>query len=152
RVKARAGQDGDCVYALAQVRPPAKKSPLGKPGSPTAMTAELSAATGALALTWRCRQPEGSKGVLYDVWRRIGDNGAFEYLGSTGRKTFVDQTLPPGAGRVMYRIVARRSTKVGDAAEFPVNLGVSPAVAEMLRAATQDERGTARVPPAAMAA
>jgi hypothetical protein len=45
-------------------------------------------------------------------------------LGSTGKKTFVDDTLPSGLSQVTYKITAIRSTKQGLPGEFTVKFGV----------------------------
>ena len=48
------------------------------------------------------------------------------YLGQTGEKMFLDDTIPPGSAVISYKIQAVRSTKAGAAAEHIVNFGGSP--------------------------
>ena len=62
---------------------------------------------------------------MYHVYRQINGSGEFAFLGTSGKKRFVDATLPAGARMVMYKIRAVRSTAVGESATFNVNFGVS---------------------------
>ena len=62
---------------------------------------------------------------MYQVYRRLGSEGEYAFLGASGKKKFTDATVPTGTRFVSYRIIAVRSTARGDVAEFPVNLGVS---------------------------
>lgn len=117
------------VYNLAQIPPPAQPSPTPPPGSPTEFRIEL-LQTGPLKLMWKCRNPAGASGTMYEIMRRIGgggEGGAFTYVGTTGTREFLDETLPAGAGSVTYQITATRSTSRGVPAQFTVNLGVTPA-------------------------
>ena len=78
-----------------------------------------------LRLAWKCRHPRGAKGTMYQVYRRLGSDGEYAFLGASGKKKFTDATIPAGTRSISYRIIAVRSTARGDVAEFPVNLGVS---------------------------
>ncbi len=62
---------------------------------------------------------------MYQVYRRLGDDGEETFLGASGRKKFTGATVPAGVRTLCYRIIAFRSTARGDTAEFPVNLGIS---------------------------
>ncbi len=111
------------VFPLALIPEPATPSPVGPPGTPTSFIVALSQG-GAVTLKWKCGNPVGTTGTIYEVRRRIGD-GAFEYLASEGRKTFTDRTIPRGAWDITYMITATRSTKRGAPAQFNVNFGAS---------------------------
>jgi hypothetical protein len=124
QVRARAAVAGEAVYPVAQIRPPAKPSPLGPPGTPADFAVQLLTG-GAVELTWKCRHPKGSSGTLYRIFRRTGVDGPFAYLGGDGRKRLVDATEPAGTARVTYRVQAVRSTAAGEAAEFSVEFGVA---------------------------
>ncbi len=100
----------------------ATPQPLGSLGKPSDLAVSLQE-TGALDLSWKCSSPRAS-GMTYQVYRRIGADGAFEYLGGTGEKKFTDNTLPAGSAQVTYQIQAVRSTAVGPWAQFNVNFGV----------------------------
>ena len=80
---------------------------------------------GAVTLKWKCANPAGTSGTIYQVWRRDTPTGDFNYLGGTGSKSFDDATIPAGSGGVTYQIQAVRSTAVGLWAQFNVNFGVS---------------------------
>ena len=113
------------VYNLALLPPPASRSPIGEPGTPSAFEFELHGA-GLLVIKWRCKNPKGSTGTMYQVYRRLSPTGEYTYLGATGSKSFLDSTIPPGASNLTYRIQAIRSTKVGTAATFNVTFGRIP--------------------------
>ena len=115
------GDDG--VYSLASMPVPAGHSPIGAPGTPTRFTVKLDA-IGAVTLTWKCKNPRGSTGTTYYIWRQI-DNGPFVYMGICGTKRYVDETFPRGTASVTYRIQAMRSKTKGPPALFPVNFGTS---------------------------
>lgn len=123
QVRSRAAIAGDTVYSLASISPPAEPSPIAAPGKPTGITAQLKP-DGGLLLTWRCDNPRGSQGTIYQVYRRT-DNGELKFIGGTGKKKFFDNTLPPGAAVVVYQIRAERSTRVGEWGQQIVHLGGS---------------------------
>ena len=79
---------------------------------------------GSLVLKWACANPVGSSGTIYQVYRRTGAAGAFAPVGASGKKEFVDATVPAGVASVTYRIQAIRSTQAGTANDFTVNFGV----------------------------
>ncbi len=99
---------------------PTPVNTLGKPGKFTVTLDE----TGALALQWKCAHPRAS-GTVYQIWRRIGAQGEFVFLGSVGRKRFTDGTLPAGTPAITYQIQAVRSTAAGPRAQFNVNFGTN---------------------------
>jgi len=124
QVRAKADISGDSVYSLASLPVPATPSPVPPPGKPTNLTVLLDE-TGVLQLAWKCNNPAGSTGTIYQVWRQIGEAGTLQYLGGVGEKKFTDDTLPAGSANVMYQIQAARSTAVGLWATFNVKFGVS---------------------------
>ncbi len=128
QIRAKADIAGGSIYVLAQVPPPAIPTPVPPPGMPTDFTAALNP-VGSLKLNWKCANPAGSQGTTYQVFRRIGSastgaGGAFTFIGSSGVRSLTDDTLPAGAAVLTYRIVAVRSTSMGTAALFLVNIGV----------------------------
>lgn len=117
------------VYTLAQIPPPATPSTPPPPGTPFDFRTGL-LQDGRLTLGWKCANPDGTQGTLYEVRRAIVGEGpepgneAFVFLGATGVKSFTDETLPAGAASVIYRVTAIRSTSRGRPAQFIVNFGV----------------------------
>jgi hypothetical protein len=87
-----------------------------------------------LELRWKCRHPRGAVGTVYEVHRRIGINGELVFLGTTGEKRLVDQTIP-SVPQVLYQVRAVRSTAKGEWGTFNVNLGTQPMAAGMKVAA-----------------
>lgn len=126
QVKARAATGGNAIYTLALLPVPATPAPLPPPGTPTDFTASLNP-DGSLKLRWKCANPAGSSGTMYQVSRKVGAGGAFAVVGGSGTKSFLDATVPAGAaaaGGVTYQVQAVRSTAAGVAAQFVVNFGV----------------------------
>jgi hypothetical protein len=97
-------------------------SPMPPPGTPNGFRVAL-LNDGSVELTWTCRNPTGSTGTVYHVYRRAAAGGAFAFLGATGRKRFADAAIPAGATALTYQVQAVRSTAVGPAARFNVNFG-----------------------------
>ncbi len=122
RIRAHVAYHGGSLAELASLAPPDKKSPIGPPGVPYELTTTL-AQGGELMLKWQCRHPKGAEGTAYSIFRRIGHDGAWEYVGNTGKKTIIDDRIPPGTTNLTYRIQAFRTTGPGPAAEFNVNFG-----------------------------
>jgi hypothetical protein len=126
QVRAQAAMNGNGVYSLASISPAAKASPIGQPGKPSAFTFAIDG-QGVLTLQWKCKHPRGAVGTIYEVHRRVG-NGELVYLGTTGEKRFVDQTIP-SVPQIVYQVRAIRSTAIGDWATFNVNFGTTSATA-----------------------
>jgi hypothetical protein len=123
KIKAKAGQTGgDSVYALAQIPPPSTPSPVGPPGTPYQLKVELIPG-GALTLTWKCDNPVGSQGTLYQIGRKVNGATEFDYVGGVGTRKFTDTTLPAGTNQVIYQIQGVRTTALGVAQEFIVSIG-----------------------------
>ena len=122
QIRAKAATAGDGVYALAQIPAPATPSPRPAPGVPTGFAASLGG-DGSVTLTWKCANPPRCTGTIYQVYRRVGGEGEFTYIGGAGKKEFVDATLPAGAGQVTYQVQGVRSTAAGPWAQFNVNFG-----------------------------
>lgn len=112
------------VYTLAQIPAPLPPGPAPTPGTPSDLAIGL-LGNGALELRWKCSNPTGAGGVIYEVQRRLsGSGGSFAYIGSTGTRKFVDETLPAGTAVATYQITAIRSTARGAPAQFLVNFGI----------------------------
>lgn len=110
------------VYVLAQIPPPAQGGTTPPPGTPFDFTVNL-LQDGSLELRWKCSNPSGTVGTIYEVKRAI-NGGAQQFVGATGVKTFTDDTLPSGSSPVTYQVTAVRSTSRGNPAQFIVNFGV----------------------------
>jgi hypothetical protein len=123
QVKARAASGGNAIYTLALLPVPAIPAPLPPPGTPTDFAVTLKP-DGSLKLRWKCANPAGSSGTMYQVQRKVGGAGGFIALGGTGTRTFEDATVPAGVASVTYQVQAVRSTAAGVPAQFLVNFGV----------------------------
>jgi hypothetical protein len=114
------------VYAAAQIPPPAVPTPAAPPGTPTAIKAVLNT-DGGLTLSWKCDNPNPGN-VIYNVRRKDGDGAGatFDFVGATGTRKFIDDTVPSGVASVQYMIQAQRGQNVGTASNaLTVYFGVS---------------------------
>jgi len=111
------------VYNLAQIPAPAVPTPTPAPGTPTDFTVALKQ-DGSLELKWRCPNPAGVSGTIYQVLRRASGQAEFSLVGATGSRKFIDTTLPAGASPVTYQVTAVRSTASGNPAQFTVSFGI----------------------------
>ncbi|HMN39950.1 MAG TPA: hypothetical protein PKE29_03835 [Phycisphaerales bacterium] len=124
KIKAYADVTNDPnVYAKAQIPMPATPAPVGPPGTPFDFTVSLEQ-TGAVTLKWKCNNPSGAAGTVYEVRRRLSATGTFDYVGSQGVKSFTDDSIPAGSTALTYQITAIRSTRRGVPAQFNVNFGM----------------------------
>lgn len=126
QVRAKADMSGNSVYSLASLPVPPTPTPVPAPGTPTDFKVELFV-DGSLKLAWKCTNPTGAQGTIYQVWRRVTADSEFTYLGGSGTKDFIDQTIPTGASQITYQIQAVRSSAVGNWAQFNVNFGTTAA-------------------------
>ena len=127
------------VYVLAQIPPPATPGTTPPPGTPFDFTVGL-LQSGALELKWKCTNPTGTQGTLYEVKRRFGGVSApFEYAGASGTRAFTDETLPTGSAPVTYQVTAVRSTSRGNPAQFTVNFGLGGGGGELTITSTSEE-------------
>jgi len=124
KVRAKAATAGNSVYQLANIPAPAVPSPVGAPGQPSNFKVSLGV-DGAPAISWKCNNPAGCIGVIYQLWRRTTADGEFAYIGGTGARKFVDGTIPAGTSQVTYQMQAVRSTAAGPWAQFNVNFGTA---------------------------
>ncbi len=123
-IRFKAATEGESIYNLAVIPAPKQPSRIPPPGMPADITSELRQA-GELLLRWKCRNPPGSVGTMYQVHRQAGIETSFTFVGSSGEKKFLDTTLPAGAASVTYSLIAVRSTARGSEARYTINLGVS---------------------------
>ena len=124
QIRAEASVAGAGVYSLAQIPPPADASPIGPPGKPQSLKAEL-LSIGWLKLRWTSKNPRGSVGTIYRISRRTEPNGPFEFIGISGERKFIDRKVPAGSARVEYEVQGIRSTAVGEVARFQYNFGTT---------------------------
>ena len=73
--------------------------------------------------SWKANNPAGLTGVTYKIWRRLGSEGAFSYLGASGLKKYIDSTIPAGTRQVQSQIRGIRPTAACAWAQFNVNFG-----------------------------
>ena len=76
-------------------------------------------------INWLAKCQTLGGNTMYQVWRKIGPTGEFSYLGGTGRKSFLDSTIPLGTSNVTYQLQAVRSSAIGPWSQYNVNFGVT---------------------------
>ena len=112
------------VYTTADIPPPATPTPMPPPGQPTNLTVTLTPVDGALLLRWKCVNPQGAAGTAYIVRRRLTGASEWTFIGVSGKKEFVDNTLVAGPDSVQYTVQGQRSDQSGPVSEiFTVNFG-----------------------------
>ncbi len=114
------------VYVLAQIPAPAVPQPAAAPGTPTNFVVGL-LENGSVVLKWKSVNPPGIGGTVYEVKRQTGGAGPFVYVGSTGLREFVDDTVPASGGGgvgVVYQITGVRTTVRGESAFYTVRFGI----------------------------
>ena len=120
-------KEPNTVYTLAQIPPPATPTPMPPPGQPTNLTVTLATSNGELTLRWKCENPSGAAGTSYIIKRKLPTQSAFEFVGVSGKKEFVDNTLFAGPDSVQYTVQGQRSDMSGPVSEvFIVNFGRLP--------------------------
>jgi hypothetical protein len=97
-------------------------SPMPAPGTAYDFRVTLKG-DGSIETSWKCNHPRGSQGTVYQIFRRLGGVGPFEYLGGVGDKKYHDTTISAGTATLTYKIQAVRSTAAGDWAELCVGFG-----------------------------
>ncbi|MCL4219791.1 MAG: hypothetical protein KJZ65_00340 [Phycisphaerales bacterium] len=97
------------VYALSNLPPPAKPSPLGPPQPPADLLSQLDT-TGAVRLTWKASRRGGTS---FTIERRTATPGAtpgpWSLIGSSEERSFLDADVPTGLASATYRVTAHRS-------------------------------------------
>ncbi len=122
-IRSAAETTGNTVYELAQIPSPATPAPVPPPGTPYAFTVELQQ-DGTLVLKWKCDNPAGASGTVYQVYRKTPTQPDFVFIGASGSRKFIDATIVAGTTGVTYQITAVRSTASGVPAQFTVNFGI----------------------------
>ncbi len=137
------------VYNFAQIPPPASPSPAPPPAQPTELTVTLNSSDGALTLKWKAANPAGTSGTSYIIRRKLPQDGEFSFIGVSGRKEFLDDTLSfePGvregihAPAVQYTVQGQRADSSGPLSPiFTVNFGRLPGGGMTASVAAMDHR------------
>ncbi len=126
RAFAETQADPAAVYQLAQIPPPASPSPAPPPAQPIDLTVTLEPGSGNLTLRWKAANPVGTSGTTYIIRRKLPGESAFSFVGVSGKKTFVDNTLNAGPDSVQYTVQGQRADSSGPLSPiFTVNFGQS---------------------------
>jgi hypothetical protein len=127
RAFAEASADPDAVYAVAQIPPRSQPSPQPAPGQPTDLTVTLDPTEGTITLRWKSDNPDGTSGTAYIIRRRLPGETEFMFVGVSGKKSFVDETLIAGPDSVQYTVQGQRANLSGPVSPiFTVNFGKLP--------------------------
>lgn len=122
QIRAAARVKGEGTYGLAMISPPDAPSPIAPPGKPQDFESNIDA-VGWLTLRWKCKNPRGSSGTMYQVRRQLNGDGPFVHLATVGKKHFVDRGVPLGTKMALYEVQAVRSTHSGPTTRHSVYFG-----------------------------
>lgn len=101
--------DNPNVYILANIPPVAPPTPLGPPASPSDLVASL-LSSGSVQLKWKGNRAGGTSFRIYRSLKQPGtEPEAFELIGTSEERSFVDSGLPTGLQNATYYIVAIRA-------------------------------------------
>ncbi|MEO1716609.1 MAG: hypothetical protein AAFR76_05810 [Planctomycetota bacterium] len=96
------------VYTTANIPQPRPRTPLGPAPQPQNVTLNLTT-TGAISVAW---QAETAGRMAFVIERQTmpvgGSFGDWSIIGTTTTKNFIDETVPAGLERAVYRITAER--------------------------------------------
>ncbi|MEL6497279.1 MAG: hypothetical protein AAF937_06115 [Planctomycetota bacterium] len=96
------------VYTAANIPQPKPRTPLGPAPQPQNVTLKLTT-TGAISVAW---QAETAGRMAFVIERQTmpvgGSFGDWSIIGTTTTKNFIDETVPAGLERAVYRITAER--------------------------------------------
>jgi hypothetical protein len=83
--------------------------------------------SGNLTLRWTAANPAGTSGTSYIIRRRLPSESEFSFIGVSGRKEFVDDSLIAGPDSVLYTVQGQRADSSGPLSPiFTVNFGRLP--------------------------
>jgi len=140
-------QNDPTVFVKAEIPPPATPSPVGPPGTPTDYTCTLNP-TGLLTIKWKCANPAGGPGTVYEVRRCIGpvdSQSVWTLLGTSGKREYTDTTLPAlssdNAAGVTYEVTAVRSTSRGQPSQYMVRFANGSAQGSQQSSASSQSGG-----------
>lgn len=115
------------VYTLAQIPSPSKPTPAPPPAQPSDLKVLLDPSSGAMTLQWKAANPTGTSGTSYIIKRRLPGESEFTFLGVSGKKNFLDDTLVAGPDSVQYTVQGQRADSSGPVSPiFTVNFGILP--------------------------
>lgn len=113
------------VFALAGLPLPTPPSPLPAPGVCEQFVVSL-LPTGAVQLKWKCQNPPGASGTVYEIRRGPSASGPWTFIGAAGGdRTFIDDTLARGTDLAVYQVFGRRSGLSGTPTTVNVVFGVT---------------------------
>ena len=121
-IRGTAGINGGPVYQLSHLPPPKTPSIMGPPGDPAEFKSSIDQ-IGWLTLRWKCKNPRGSCGTMYQLRRQLNGEGPFEHLDMVGKKVFIDRGVPLGAKMAVYEVKSIRTTRSGKATRHSVYFG-----------------------------
>jgi hypothetical protein len=124
-IRANSNMSGDlAIYDMASLPRPRSAVPIPAPAMPRNVSMSLEPTSGAVTLTWKATQPKHAEGTSYIVRRKLPGQAAFEFIGITGKKRFVDVTLTSGHASVQYTVQAQRAGQSGPVSNaLEVNFG-----------------------------
>jgi hypothetical protein len=76
---------------------------------------------------WKASNPAGTSGTAYIIRHKLPEESAFSFIGVSGKKEFIDDTLIAGPDSVQYTVQGQRADSSGPVSPiFTVMFGQAP--------------------------
>jgi hypothetical protein len=126
------------IYQTANLPAPQPPSARPAPTQPTDLRAIINPTDGTLTVRWKARDNEGA---VYRIARAsisdTGELGPSQEVGISGKKSFIDETVPVGVAGVVYTVRGQRGQSIG-APSVTLTVRFSTGVRGALRIASQE--------------
>jgi hypothetical protein len=107
------------VFGAAQIPLPAPPTPAGPPDQPKILKAQLLSPFG-LRITW---EGSAARGTYFNVWRKLGGERSFSFVGTAKTRRLDDLTIPDGSASVSYFVAAHRAALTTNSSVLEVRFG-----------------------------
>jgi hypothetical protein len=107
------------VFGAAQIPLPSPPTPSGPPEQPGLLEAQLLSPFG-LRISWK---GSAARGTYFNVWRKLGGETSFSFVGTAKTRSLDDLTIPAGSASVSYFVAAHRAALTTNSSALEVRFG-----------------------------
>src|SRR5690606_2252783 len=72
---------------------------------------------GSIRIAWKAKNAAPGAGTAFTIHRRLDGQASYEVVGTSGVRSFIDETVPAGTASARYMIRGIRGEKVGGFSE-----------------------------------